>query len=630
MKDGFYISSYLHIDELANLTRTTFRHDQNIALWKKSGSKVELIRYWELERITGLKQHDISLFDEKFAINIINQLLKSENISMNDVLDIWGTPRLGKPQYFKNCSYTEQYTYHSLCHLFAALLLDTRKIKNKPVIALSLDGGPDIVTQEDAYTKKYFCGCVYQNGKIEMFPISSPGGLWICASNLFKKREGTLMALASASKSEYHFEEHEDISLVNSNWYLKAKKYVNDLYDQIANISDSDTGEKFNGFDSQFTEEENKISMVMKQIQKVSTRMVIETVREVAEKYNIDTHNAYIALAGGFALNCPTNKALMEQFNFLDLLAPPCVNDSGLALGCGLLNFFEDNREIEFSFHSPFCGEEDGSIDVIKKKYGKFIEDIHEINTKECVADIIQAPIVWFDGKAEIGPRALGHRSILGDPRKIETKEILNQIKQREWWRPVAPIVLEECGNNVFKNFANSEYMLRTFEIRKEFISQIPAVAHLNETARIQSINEKQNPILYHIIYEFYKQSNIPLICNTSLNDRGEPIINRIEEALNFALRKKIKVMYINCYRVKLCNHELYSEEIPLVRDLSNVYPFTEDELYEQSKQFNPCKLKQEDIQFFYWNYKIFNKFDLHNQKDVTRFMRIKNAMINQ
>ncbi len=119
MKDGFYLSTYLDIDEIGNLTGYAYRHDQNIALWKKQGKKIELVKYWELERITGLKQHDNSIFSEKYAINIINQLLADESLSISDIVDIWGTPRLGTSEYFDQCKHSEQYTYHSLCHLFS-------------------------------------------------------------------------------------------------------------------------------------------------------------------------------------------------------------------------------------------------------------------------------------------------------------------------------------------------------------------------------------------------------------------------------------------------------------------------------------------------------------------------------
>lgn len=627
MKDGFFLSTYLNIDEIGNLTGYVYRHDQNIALWKKQGKKIELVRYWELERITGLKQHDNSIFSDEYAINIINQLLAGESLSINDIVDIWGTPRLGTSEYFDKCKYSEQYAYHSLCHLFSSLLSNTKKIKDKTVIGLALDGGPDIVTQDDAYTKKYFCGCVYQRGNLELFPISSPGCLWISASNLFNMREGTLMALATASKSEYMYDDYEEIVLMESGCQIKSKAYVNKLYNEIANITNDDIGKNFTGYDPNFTEQENKISMVMKQIQKVSTKMVVDTIENVVNKYHIDTTDAYVALAGGFALNCPTNKAVMERFNFIDLIAPPCVNDGGLALGCGLLSFYQEDKEIEFVLDSPFYGEDDESLDIMIEKYSSYIEEFHVMKLQEAVEDIIREPVIWFDGKAEIGPRALGHRSILADPRKLESKEQLNNIKQREWWRPVAPIVLEECGNDIFEKYANSEYMLRTFKIRKEIVPRIPAVAHLNETARIQSLNEKQNAVLYQIIKEFYKRTGIPLICNTSLNDKGEPIINKIEEAINFALRKGINVAYINNYRVKFYNHDLYTEDKPLARDVSNVFPFSKDELFEVKKQINPYNLKCEDLQFFYWNFNVFKNFDLHMEKDVKRFLRLKKVM---
>lgn len=151
----------------------------------------------------------------------------------------------------------------------------------------------------------------------------------------------------------------------------------------------------------------------------------------------------------------------------------------------------------------------------------------------------MDGPIVWYDGQSESGPRALGHRSIIADPRSIRNKDLINLYKQRQWWRPVAPIILEDFLEEWFENAYPSPYMLNNFVIRQEKKELVPAILHLDLTARVQTINQESDEALYHVIQNFYERTGIPIVCNTSLNDRGEPIIETVEQAFNFALRKK-------------------------------------------------------------------------------------------
>ena len=205
------------------------------------------------------------------------------------------------------------------------------------------------------------------------------------------------------------------------------------------------------------------------------------------------------------------------------------------------------------------------------------------------VEDIIAAPIVWFDKGSEVGPRALGARSLIGDPRTQETKDQLNIIKQRQWWRPVAPIVLRDHIGEWFEQEFESPYMLHAFTVKEEMRDKVIAILHEDNTARLQSITENDGQDrLYEVIQCFYKKTGIPIVCNTSLNDKGEPIINRIEEALNFALRKGIKVAYFNGKRFELKNHETYPEKEPLRRPFRMQYWNSEEEWKELCKKYNP------------------------------------------
>ena len=198
MENGYYLSAYIHIDPLYNSLKTSKRHDQNISLWLKKNDNIELIHYWELERIFGEKQHSTAFANEHEAISFIDKCLHRYNITFDDLEGIWGNDLLSKyskdkevfPVNDKNIS------FHSMYHIFSSLLLDTDKFYNNTIIGLAMDGYPDnlLETTED---KNFYGGCISRNGKIEFFSILSPGLLWEIAAKYFGLREGTLMALGN-------------------------------------------------------------------------------------------------------------------------------------------------------------------------------------------------------------------------------------------------------------------------------------------------------------------------------------------------------------------------------------------------------------------------------------------------
>lgn len=192
------------------------------------------------------------------------------------------------------------------------------------------------------------------------------------------------------------------------------------------------------------------------------------------------------------------------------------------------------------------------SDNKILNEFQNNISEITEYDINQAVLDIINYPIVWFQGRSEVGPRALGNRSLIADPRNAKSKDILNQIKCRQWWRPVAPIVIEQFVSEWFNNAYPTPYMLQTFSVKTNKLPLIPSVLHLDNTARVQTIKSEENEKLYSLITQFYIKTGVPILCNTSLNDIGEPIINTPEEAIVFALRKRIPIVYINNWRIEL------------------------------------------------------------------------------
>jgi carbamoyltransferase len=174
-------------------------------------------------------------------------------------------------------------------------------------------------------------------------------------------------------------------------------------------------------------------------------------------------------------------------------------------------------------------------------------EEVAKLTAKHIAAGKI---VGWFQGRTEWGPRALGNRSIVVDPRRLEMKDILNsRIKHREAFRPFAPSVLEEAAGDYFEQSYPSPFMLMTYNVRREKRALIPAPIHVDGTGRLQTVSREDNPVYWRLIKEFEKLSGVPVLLNTSFND-NEPIVCRPEEALDCFLRTKMDVLTMGRYVV--------------------------------------------------------------------------------
>ncbi len=621
LKDGFYLSAYLHIDPLAHMTETSVRHDQNISLWKKDGENLKLITYWELERITGKKQHDQSFYCLDHARKFINKLLADHHLSLDDIEEVWGTPGLEKQYPTVVRDEYEAFTFHCLGHLFSALLMDSRIFYQETVICLAIDAGPDFAVKNDN-SRYLYCGSVSKAGKIiDMFPVASPGIIWELARNFFGLREGTLMALANASTSEIFDFNYPHLVLIydENSSEEQVSRYFFSLVTAVNSLQEEDEGVRFSGFDKRFTKRDNRISMVMKEIQKQTNYIMQNNLDQIITRYHLEPKKVYLAMAGGSVLNCPTNSSIMRRYRFKGFLAPPCVSDTGLSLGIALYSFYHNMNHICFTLKNAYYGECDNALDEItnSEEFKPFIKKVDCVSLERVIKDLQNEPIIWFNGASEIGPRSLGNRSILGNPANSKTKVILNTIKQRQWWRPVAPIIIEEDVYEWFQDSYPTHYMLHTFRIRKSKRDLVPSILHLDDTARVQTMSRIDNPDLYEVLQEWKHQTKIPIICNTSLNDRGEPIVNTIKEALNFALRKGIHIAYINCKRVELQMHEEYAFKTPYKRR-EFIKAGTND-----VNKYNPDNLQPEEIGLYYSSGNINRMLDLNNSIDRRTLRKI-------
>jgi len=528
------------------------RHDQNIALWRSRGSQFELVRIWEFERISGQKHHYWPLFTVDRYEGVMAKLLATEGLSLDDVSSSWGTPGLPHFAEIELPAGTDDFPVHSLAHLYGGLLLDNEVFQNQTIIGMAIDGRPDFGL--DLTEKKYwYVGCTSRKGVVNFAPVESPAPIYDAASSVFSSEPGTLMALASACLTEMVFD--TDAAVKSLDLFGGRRIPLVDTMPFVQSVTrEAESQLSTMELDGRFTVEEHLRSAVMKVIQEACELIVVRNIDRLLASEGVDPREAYLSLSGGFALNCPTNSFLLRHYGFKGLLTPPCANDSGQSLGLGLLGLLGTGHrpDGDARLKTPYHGSPLTDVETALQQFDGFVEDVQPFTGDQFVEDICRGPLVWAEGAAEIGPRALGHRSILADPRSPRSKSLLNEWKMRQWWRPVAPIVLEEHTGEWFEEPWSSPYMLQTAYVHKSKRHLVPAILHLDDSARHQTLAFDTNPLLHQAIEAFRVATGIPMLCNTSLNEKAEPIVDTAAQALSFALRKGVGVAYVGGRRVQL------------------------------------------------------------------------------
>lgn len=622
--DGYYLFVYSEIDPILNVLGKSKRHDHCLSVFYKTHTRVHLVCHLEFERYTGIKHHNIAFFDVNDAKIFINSLLKPYDLSLENFVGIYGTPGLTVNSDISYSSINDigDISYHSICHLFTSLCMDTKKFRDNVIVSLSFDGGPDSLIDKNIDKKYYFCGAVSRFGELEYFPISSPGGYWLYLSDYFNMPEGTLMALAYATKAK-SLETFAPLS----NYYKASDRtaFIHDIdfiIDKVMGYTASEEGILFTTEgEIEYSDLEIKISIIVKIIQELSIKNVFAQIDDILLKYSLSASDIMVSLSGGYALNCPTNTQIMDHYHFKEQLCAPCINDSGLSLGMGLYFFYKNCKFFDFMFENAYYGYSDeNNIRNTLEDFKEFISDV-TLGIDQAARDIQVSPVVWVDGKAEIGPRALGHRSILADSTNIKHKDLLNIYKQREWWRPVAPIVLEEHISTWFVDSFRSPYMLNNFYVNDIMSERISGVLHLDGTARVQTINRDFDARLWKVISNFLELTGVPIICNTSLNDKGEPIVNTVAQALNFALRKQIRIVYAYGYRIVLCNHENYMEKAPLAR-FHELFTAHINEREALLARINPHRLSEIELLIYLFNPSL-EDYDIKDYADARMVRKI-------
>jgi len=361
----------------------------------------------------------------------------------------------------------------------------------------------------------------------------------------FKVNEGEykLMGLSSYGNPKYYDLILDNlIDVKNDGSFHLNMEYFAFTYDKVM------TNKKFSklfGIEPK-TKDEKTLQIhfdIGASVQKVLEDIILKIVNHIYSK----TKTKNLCIGGGVALNGVSNYKILKKGPFENIHIPPSPGDAGSAVGAAQYLYYVYHKNdkkifdnIKLINENVYVGPSYSNteikffLDSKNISYESFDETTLLKTTAQLIAD--GNVVGWYQGKMEWGPRALGNRSILADPRRSDMKDILNaKIKHRESFRPFAPSILEEHASEYFDIDQPSPYMLMVVPVKKP--KEIPAVTHVDGTGRLQTVTKESNPLYYNLINEFYKITGVPVIINTSMNVMGEPIVNMPEEAYQMIVK---------------------------------------------------------------------------------------------
>ena len=499
----------------------------------------KLVGNYEDERFNGYK-HSVGC---PFPHQSIQKLLSENNLTLADI-DLIGIPHdvHFEEEYRKQVAeaidpnYTKApkllYLDHHMAHLCESIF----QSGFDHCACLVIDGMGD---SRDSITLAH-----YKDGKINIVKkyaaTVSPGIMYSAAAGTFinmkEFSEGKLMGLAPYGKPT----EKMPLSIQNHEITTDFPTYIN-----TDNLMPHEFGNFGLIFDSYFKkncypyrqrqEEHDNImhfTNFAASVQKCYEDIVLDVVKYLKELTNEDN----LVMSGGCIQNCIANNMIVESGLFKDIYASPIPHDAGCAAGLALYGAYVNNEKIENKrLKNSYTGKTYTDEEILKACEGYTVTEYDKTKVaRDLKNDKIYA---WFQGGSELGPRALGHRSLIADPSKRENLFILNDgLKHRENWRPLAPSIPEELFDKVFdtSSLQLCEFMLRTLIIKPEYRRKMIAVCHVDNSTRPQCLEREQNTEYYDFMMEFYRISGVPGIVNTSFNDRGQPIIETPETAIKF------------------------------------------------------------------------------------------------
>jgi carbamoyltransferase len=277
-----------------------------------------------------------------------------------------------------------------------------------------------------------------------------------------------------------------------------------------------------------------------------------EVTLDLARWLHAQTGDRVLTMAGGVALNCVANSRLAADGPFEHVWVQPAAGDAGTALGAALWTAHALGDAIE---PMPGAALGPGWSDT---ELAQWLEEARLPYEKprdvgRAVAEILAADgiVAWFQGRSEYGPRALGHRSLLAHPGRAENLDRLNAVKGRESFRPVAPMVRLERAAEIFSGPLPSPYMLFTHQVKPEWAARIPAVVHVDGSARVQTVDAESEPLVSRLLSSFEELTGLPVIVNTSLNTAGRPMVDDPQDALECFGSAPVDALALGPYLVR-------------------------------------------------------------------------------
>ena len=502
---------------------------------------------------------------------LIDHVLKGGGIKLEDVDCVAYSYRHNKSveRFFKQNNPNVKFIVpeHHFSHACQAYL--PSPFEEAAIMVIDGQGVPLTRTNNDPLS-----GCLAhgRGNSIEVlreFPVAdSLGGFYSYITRLcgFKtNQEGKTMGLAPYGDPEYY-------NILRKKLKFKTKKY------SIRNLKNIFKGnfcpeEYLYNFGNNYSfmkqfprrEKDGELTDSYKKLAYAVQTLVEDVMIYLANWLYSVTGSKNLCIAGGVGLNCVANYKVLANSNFERVFIYPNAGDNGLCVGQALYvyNIMEDNPRnyvcVDDYLGRPYSQEEIRK--AVDKLYNKNGFEIYEYESMEplyeAMASLIESGKIaaWWQGRSEFGPRALGNRSILADPRHKDMKDILNsRVKFRESFRPFAPSVLAERASEFFTLSTGSPFMLLAPKLRPEKAELVPAITHIDNTARVQTVSRQTNERYFMLIKAFEKRTGIPMVLNTSFNVAGEPIVETPEDAINCFVSTGIDALGIGHFLLKKTN----------------------------------------------------------------------------
>lgn len=404
------------------------------------------------------------------------------------------------------------------------------------------------------------CTRIYSASGTELkqqFQLDYPNSLGVFYTSIteylgFKKDEdeGKIMGLAPYGSTKL-------VEKMRQVLDTKGKTYkLNLAFFEMQNDPSKNVSDEFVRLFGPRRAKKDPLTQHHKDVARAAQALLEEAMLNLARYAKELTGEDNLCLSGGVALNSVANGRILQEKIFDNIYIYPAAGDDGACAGAALYSYYQQNDERVFDKENqtPYLGYASNEAEILEAIKKNKLQYKKSKNIAKDVAKLIAENkfVGWYQGRAEFGPRALGNRSIVVDPRKAENKDLVNaRIKFREAFRPFAPSALEEYAQDYFEtDGVDSPYMILAFDVKKDKRKAIPAVTHVDGTARIQTVTKEQNERYWNLINEFYKLTGVPVVLNTSFNRMGEPIVNTPEEAINCLLGSGLDAVALGDYLI--------------------------------------------------------------------------------